>query len=490
MANEYKLSYTASDIDAKLGKIDEIDTDISFLKNYVTPQMFGAKGDGVTDDTEAFLDAIDAIVDNGGGTLYIPVGEYIMTAPITFYCDKMDVVGDGAILNWGSISNTSCACVRVVTHDSYANDDNPEMYHNNIRLGQLHKCSGVIFKGITDYAIRTYGNLIGVNYGGNYATGEMSVGFNFEHCVFYGFDVAVRCDTNSWVQGLIACNISDNNVAIEIPAGGSNYCERVTIIDSNIHSNVVAVKIGYSHAHIHAIGCSFDYNDTICNLSEGRLYLTDCHLESTRNNGNWFSLIGGLLMCKSCEWYASGGDHLGTVGSEAIVHVDGGYFADAGYAPAELFTGTGGIYVRNMFPRSAVNSVITGKSFDILSDVGASMITPKYIDYTTGEFLDSNISISAVQTYIPVEPSAKYRLSTSNLTTGLDVNICFYDANKVYTYDGDSTSSDLNVKAGSHSLLKKTLPVDFVVPDGCYFMRFHSSIKTTIGEWSLVKLTE
>lgn len=777
MAYEYRLSYTAEDIDEKLGKIDnavlyaeQALTDEQKAQaranigaaavgaggaTYVTPQMFGAKGDGVTDDTEAFLDAIDAIVNNGGGTLYIPVGEYIMTAPITFYCDKMDIVSDGAILNWGSISNTSHACVHVVTHDSYAGSDDPEMYHNNIRLGQLHKCSGVIFKGITDYAIRTYGNLIGVNYEGKISTGEMCAGFNFEHCVFYGFDVAVRCYSNSWVQGFIACNISDNNVAIEIPAGGGNYCERVTIIDSNIHSNVVAVKIGHSDAHIHAIGCSFDYNDTICNLYAGRLYLTNCHLESTRNNGNWFSLTGGLLMCKSCEWYASGNNYLGTVSNGAVAHVDGGYFVDVGYTPAELFAGAGGIYVNNMFPLGAVNSIIhgkssdtgddtttisldgaamianhymngntgalatgtnntsacdryveveagksyilnaststganmanilfydanktytyngiskpdavvenahclgnrtlpavftvpegmsyirfhigisegdvvaditdisieevegessdtddinvdldctalggsfitghyitttgevmvdgnmscalydsfvkvsagknytfntthvyvdtvalrfydenknyvsylpafTGKNFiftvpygcsylrlgvtdnwtgfatnpiyasdctfaeraedDVLSDANASMTAYRYIDYTNGELLSSGSDTCAVQTYVPVEPGASYRLSTSNTASDLSVNMCFYDANRVYTYDGDSTSSDLNVKAGSHSLLKKTLPLDFVVPADCHFMRFHSSLKTTIGEWTLTKL--
>ncbi len=37
---------------------------------------FGAKGDGITDDTKAIQSAIDHLVDNGGGTLYFPNGRY------------------------------------------------------------------------------------------------------------------------------------------------------------------------------------------------------------------------------------------------------------------------------------------------------------------------------------------------------------------------------------------------------------------------------
>ena len=42
---------------------------------YVTPQMYGAKGDGVTDDT----DAIQAALDHGG-IIYFPPGEYLITS--------------------------------------------------------------------------------------------------------------------------------------------------------------------------------------------------------------------------------------------------------------------------------------------------------------------------------------------------------------------------------------------------------------------------
>lgn len=48
---------------------------IAKLENYVTPQMFGAKGDGITDDTQAIQAALDA-----SSYVYIPDGVYIIDA--------------------------------------------------------------------------------------------------------------------------------------------------------------------------------------------------------------------------------------------------------------------------------------------------------------------------------------------------------------------------------------------------------------------------
>ena len=78
MATGYKLSYEASEIDEKLGKVDELSADINFYKNYVTPQMFGAIGDGETDDTIAVQAALDT-----GGIIYFPAGRYKVTSQLT-----------------------------------------------------------------------------------------------------------------------------------------------------------------------------------------------------------------------------------------------------------------------------------------------------------------------------------------------------------------------------------------------------------------------
>jgi len=61
------------------------------IKDYVTPQMFGAKGDGATNDLASFNSVVASMSD--GDVLYIPNGEYLLndtwtiSKNITVYCD-------------------------------------------------------------------------------------------------------------------------------------------------------------------------------------------------------------------------------------------------------------------------------------------------------------------------------------------------------------------------------------------------------------------
>lgn len=57
------------------------------LKDYVTPQMFGAKGDGVNDDTDAIRSAIKSVYEptgtwTGCKKIFFPKGKYLVTDPI------------------------------------------------------------------------------------------------------------------------------------------------------------------------------------------------------------------------------------------------------------------------------------------------------------------------------------------------------------------------------------------------------------------------
>lgn len=58
------------------------------MGNFVTPQMFGAKGDGKTDDTAAIQAALDA-----SSFVFIPDGTYMIDASYQGYAS----VGEGGI---------------------------------------------------------------------------------------------------------------------------------------------------------------------------------------------------------------------------------------------------------------------------------------------------------------------------------------------------------------------------------------------------------
>lgn len=56
---------------------------------------YGAKGDGVTDDTDAFVNAIAALKANGGGILYVPKGTYIIKQKLLIDFNNFTLQGQG-----------------------------------------------------------------------------------------------------------------------------------------------------------------------------------------------------------------------------------------------------------------------------------------------------------------------------------------------------------------------------------------------------------
>lgn len=62
---------------------------------FVTPQLFGARGDGLTDDTQAIVDAIACLGDKCS-TLYFPAGTYLVSEDISIPGNVL-VYGDGDV---------------------------------------------------------------------------------------------------------------------------------------------------------------------------------------------------------------------------------------------------------------------------------------------------------------------------------------------------------------------------------------------------------
>ena len=72
-----------SELTTRLDTLVDGDGTIESYKNYITPQMYGAIGDGVTDDTEALNDWFTAIATNKK-VGYLPPSEYRITSTIGY----------------------------------------------------------------------------------------------------------------------------------------------------------------------------------------------------------------------------------------------------------------------------------------------------------------------------------------------------------------------------------------------------------------------
>lgn len=63
----------------------------------VNVRELGAVGDGVTDDRSAFGQAMDLICGEGGGTIYVPPGTYVINGVVEL-CSNLVIMGDGATI--------------------------------------------------------------------------------------------------------------------------------------------------------------------------------------------------------------------------------------------------------------------------------------------------------------------------------------------------------------------------------------------------------
>lgn len=78
--------------------IDALEAAVSTIDVFIDPRDFGAVGDGVTDDTAAFLAAIAKVGEIGGGTIIVPKGYTFIVTRIRIDVDNVRMLGLGGIL--------------------------------------------------------------------------------------------------------------------------------------------------------------------------------------------------------------------------------------------------------------------------------------------------------------------------------------------------------------------------------------------------------
>lgn len=153
------------------------------LAELVSIRDFGALGDGVTDDSAAFLNAI-AYVESQGGRLIIPAGHYVYDGSETIEIDLgiFSVESRGrAILDFKNFTGTiACRVYSSLTYPSAA-------YSN-----PTNRLKGVAFVGgLRDGTIGLYVGMLTTDkaYLGN---------IHIEDCSFDSFDIDIQMGHTSW----------------------------------------------------------------------------------------------------------------------------------------------------------------------------------------------------------------------------------------------------------------------------------------------------
>ena len=90
--------------------VGEVDL-MRIKRDYFSVKDFGAKGDGIADDTIAIQKAIDKTFESGGGTVFFPKGLYLITKSL-YLRKNVSIKGDG----------TDITFIQKITHNTFTSD--------------------------------------------------------------------------------------------------------------------------------------------------------------------------------------------------------------------------------------------------------------------------------------------------------------------------------------------------------------------------------
>lgn len=268
---------------------------------WFTVTSYGAAGDGTTDDTAAINTAIAALNSAGGGVLYFPAGNYLVSAGLTSITVAATIMGDGLTSQVTCSSATANLFTLTVTGTIVR-----DLYLYNSATATAGAAIRTTVGGITNRyeRLRIFNFWIGIDH-------EIGYDWSVSHCYFdgirkYAIEVNnANPDSGDYtIHGNLFSTSASSDAAIRIVSGGG----------ARITNNKVNGGSGVGYAW--AVDYAWTAGSSVISLITGNSF------ENTRS--------GGVRML------FSGGSYKGIV----IDANQFGFWSGSGQTPI-LMTGTG-----------------------------------------------------------------------------------------------------------------------------------------------------
>lgn len=276
----------------------------------VTPEQFGAVGDGVADDAPALQRALNALAARPEG------GILLLQAKTAYRC------GSGLVLDASHVSLTGTALL------DFSGWEGRYLRVSASSTGVREPENNYGHKGVISGTIRIKGagrdtRSIGVDFDSpNVAVAAQLL---TESLSVFGCGTGLRFGSHAYNNVLLRCEVFNCGICVDYPTAEDNG-ERNVLIGCTLYNSQVAVRMSAGNASLHLLSCSLDYTAILYDVAAGSVLATSCHHESNiwtdppircAGDGGFVRLDGGWIVNQAKTWI---GHSIANVGKGAAVH--------------------------------------------------------------------------------------------------------------------------------------------------------------------------
>ena len=318
---------------------------------------YGADPTGTSDSTTKIQAAFDIIYDQGGGTVFIPLGTFLVSTIVKAFAANRSV-------------NIKGECEQGSTLEKFGSGTDPIL--------DITTTSAIITSG----AIYSDFKIAGNNYLHDGLRITKHARFTIRNLYMYNCDSAIHL-RGSLICAIYDTNLHTNNRGYKTASNGGIYCNNINVYGGGVQSNI---KHGFDLGHANGInvdGCQIELNGTTTDLTTGGVVTrSTCDDESSFSiisfSNCWFEdnkgmaftaedCAGLVLAIRNCPMIESESGNVADIGIirslrlEDVVASAGGANPDTITSQAAAGIVSGGII--NTYTDAAYKTAITSHAY-------------------------------------------------------------------------------------------------------------------------------